>query len=89
MTVTEPSQKQLDDNERITVAVSDGVELGFKRLLEDEDLMKKFWAAGYKELTDHAGSGASQWIGRRILTALASALLVVALAYLLKTGALK
>lgn len=89
MTVTEPSQKQLDDNERITVAVSDGVELGFKRLLEDEDLMKKFWAAGYKELTDYAGSGASQWIGRRILTALASALLVVALAYLLKTGALK
>lgn len=82
-------QKQLDDNERITVAVSDGVALGFKRLLEDEDLMKKFWAAGYRELTDNAGSRASQWIGKRILTALASALLVLALGYLIKTGSLK
>lgn len=87
--MTDPRKMQPEDNERITVAVSDGVALGFKRLLEDEDLMKKFWAAGYRELTDNAGSRASQWIGKRILTALASALLVLALGYLIKTGALK
>lgn len=64
-------------------------EAAFRRVLADDALVKSFWQRGYKELTDHAGNGASQWVGKRILTALIVAVVTAGVVWLVKTGALK
>jgi len=69
--------------------VANGIELGIRRLLTDEDLMGVFWERGFKELISHASNGASQWIGRRILTGLVLAMVTAGLVWLAKTGGIK
>lgn len=64
-------------------------EVALRRVLADDDLVKGFWHRGYQELTNHAGNGASQWVGRRILTALIVAGVTAGLVWLIKTGSLK
>lgn len=57
--------------------------------LSDPDLVEGFWKRGYIEFTNHVSTGASQWVGKRLLTALVTALFVFAVGYLAKNGALK
>jgi hypothetical protein len=64
-------------------------ELAIRRVLDDDDLVRSFWQRGYKELADHAGNGASQWIGRRILTAFVVAAVTAGTVWLVKSGNLK
>ena len=64
-------------------------EMALRRILQDEELVKGFWHRGYQELTEHAGAGASQWVGRRILTAIVVAAVTAGVAYLVRTGSLK
>jgi cytochrome c-type biogenesis protein CcmH/NrfG len=63
--------------------------MALRRILQDEELVKGFWHRGYQELTEHAGAGASQWVGRRILTAIVVAAVTAGIAYLVRTGSLK
>lgn len=60
-----------------------------REVLADEKVTKAFWEAGYKQLQEHALNSGSQWIGKRMLTAIATALLAGILVYMLKTGQLK
>ncbi len=64
-------------------------EAAFRRVLSDDRLVSEFWQRGYRELSDHAGNGASQWIGKRLLTTLVVAIVTAGLVWLVKTGAIK
>ena len=60
-----------------------------RRVLADDDVVRAFWHRGYRELTEHAGNGASQWLGRRILTTIIVSVVTAGLVWLIKTGSLK
>lgn len=77
------------DDDRLASAVAHGVKQGITELLDDRELMDRFWEAGYSRITAHAGNNASQWVGRRILAALITAIFVWALAWMVKDGAVK
>lgn len=64
-------------------------EAAIRRVLADEEIAKAFWRRGYAELSSHAGNGASQWIGKRILTAIIVAVTTAGIVWLVKTGQLK
>ena len=64
-------------------------EEALRRVLSDEELVKRFWQRGYEEFISDAGNNASQWIGKRILTAAVIAITVAGIGWLVKTGALK
>jgi glycosyltransferase involved in cell wall biosynthesis len=76
----EPTTKQ-----ELAVALEEAL----RRVLDDPELRRRFWSAGYAELAAHASNGASQWIGRRLLVALIWAAVGAGLTYLVKTGAIK
>lgn len=75
--------------EQVQAAVAQGVKDGFAAVLQDKELMAAIWKQGYLQLAEHASTGASQWVGRRILTTAAFALLGLLLVWLVKTGAIK
>jgi hypothetical protein len=64
-------------------------EIAMRHILDDDELVRSFWHRGYKELTDHAENGASQWVGRRILTAIIVAVVTAGVVWLVKSGNLK
>lgn len=73
----------------VSAAVRDGMVEAVKALASDKEFAKAFWEQGYEQLSNHAGKGASQWVGKRILTALVTAVAMAALVWLVKSGALK
>lgn len=73
----------------IEAAVKQGVMSAVKDLSADAELSKRFWEAGFQHLSKHAGDGASQWIGKRILTAFVAAVVTTGLVWLLKSGYIK
>ena len=75
----------MEDDERIAKAV----ETALRRVLSDEEVTRKFWERGFKELSTHANNNATQWIGRRILTTLVVAVTTAGIVWLVKTGAIK
>ena len=64
-------------------------EAALRRVIADDEVVVSFWKRGYQELAEHTTNGASQWIGRRILTAIVVAGVTAGLVWLIKTGALK
>jgi len=76
----------LDD---IRVQVAAGVVDGFALIMSDDKMVSKFWKTGYTNLAYHGGNDASQWIGKRLLTAAVIALATACLAWLLRNGAFK
>lgn len=79
----------LISTEDVKSAMRDGFLEGVKVLMQDKDFAKSFWQQGYEQLTQHAGNGASQWVGKRILTALVVAVTTACVIWLVKTGAIK
>jgi uncharacterized protein YaaW (UPF0174 family) len=61
----------------LTDQLAVAVEKALRRVLADEQLRRDFWKAGYQEMSQHATSGAVQWVGRRILSAIGGALLAL------------
>jgi hypothetical protein len=74
---------------RMVDPTAQAFETALRRVIADDEVVTSFWARGYKELENHATNGASQWIGRRILTAIVVAGVTAGLVWLIKTGALK
>lgn len=70
-------------------AVASGVTEGLKKLVADEELMQRFWESGYQELSTHASKNTSQWIGKRLVTVIATGLFVWSLTWLVKNGIIK
>lgn len=70
-------------------AIRAGTRQALDDLLDDEERVQRFWRTGFDELTKHGSNEASQWIGKRILTALVVAVLVGCVTWLVQTGRLK
>lgn len=65
------------------------VELGMRNLFADPEFRADYWRDGYTHLSQHAGNGASQWLGKRLLTALLWAAVGAGIAWLVRLGAIK
>lgn len=87
--VQERMAQLLDNNSMLPDMIAGGVERAIRRVLNDPETARQFWASGYEELSKHASNNASQWVGRRLLTALIIAMTTAGLVWLVKTGALK
>jgi hypothetical protein len=70
-------------------AVAAGVVDGARQLAADSDFAGKFWEVGFTHLRDHTTNHASQWIGRRILTAFVAAVTTAGIIWLVKSGQIK
>jgi hypothetical protein len=66
-----------------------GFERALRRVLADEQLRKEFWAAGYSELEQHAGTNVAQWLGRRIVNIIVTAAVAGLLSWLVFSGRIK
>lgn len=75
-----------EDLAALRAEVSAGVVDGLKTLLSDEKAIKEFWRGGYTELSEHTSNGASQWVGKRVLTWFVTAIFTAAAVYLLTKG---
>ena len=75
--------------EELPQTLARAVAEGIRDVVDDKDLMQKFSRALYDELAGHTVNGASQWVGKRILTAFVVALTTAGIIWLVKTGALK
>lgn len=69
--------------------ISAGMVDGIKTMMADKDSLKAFWRHGYDELIEHSSNGASQWVGKRILTMAAAAIATALVIWLVKSGAIK
>lgn len=70
-------------------AIGAAVGASIKAIMDDRDRVEKFWATGFQRLAEHGGREASQWIGKRIITALIGTVFAVCLVWLVKLGAFK
>lgn len=50
-------------------------EAALRRVLDDDELISRFWHRGYKELVGHAGDGTKQWIGQRVIAMISGSLI--------------
>lgn len=75
-----------EDLSALRAEVSAGVVDGIKTLLADERAIKEFWRGGYTELSEHTSNGATQWVGKRILTWFVTGIFTLAAVYLLTKG---
>lgn len=69
-------------------SIAAGVVQGVRMLASDPEFGEAFWKRGFENLAAHAGKAGSQWVGSRLLTAAAMAVLSVIIAWLVKTGRL-
>ena len=84
-----PTQCRQAISEGITAGMATGVVAGFKTLVADKQFCEQFWSSGFKELAKHTSDGASQWIGKRVLTWLITAATVGGLIWLAKNGGIQ
>ena len=77
------------NNAEMQAAVTAGVVAGLKEMAKDEAFVSGFWRQGFEELTRHSSNGASQWLGKRLLTILITAITTAGIVWLVKTGAIK
>ena len=73
----------------LQAAVTAGVIAGLKQLTQDEAFVASFWRHGFEELSKHSSNGASQWVGKRLLTIFITAVTTAGIVWLVKTGAIK
>ena len=82
------SEMRQEDRRQISPEAQ-AFEDALRRVLADDEVVRNFWHRGYRELTEHAGNGASQWVGKRLLTAMVVSVVTAGVVWLVKTGALK
>jgi hypothetical protein len=58
-------------------------------VMSDQELTKRFWETGYAQLQEHAVRNSSQWVGKKFVTVLVTAIVTAGFIWLVKTGALK
>lgn len=75
--------------EQISHAVQSGIVAGIGQLIRDEKTINEFWKSGYDQLTVRAHNNATQWIGKRILTAISAGVFIAVLVWSVKNGHIK
>ena len=83
-----PITDQLNKTD-LQAAVAAGIVTGLKQLTQDEAFVASFWRHGFEELSKHSSNGASQWLGKRLLTILITAVTTAGIVWLVKTGAIR
>jgi UDP:flavonoid glycosyltransferase YjiC (YdhE family) len=58
------------------------VERALRRVLNDEEMRRAFWEAGYRELERHAGANAARWLGERLWNMFVTAVVAASLAWM-------
>ena len=81
--------KERRDTAALQAAITAGVVAGIKQITEDDKFVAAFWKQGFEELATHSGNGASQWVGKRLLTILITSIAGGCIVWLVKTGAIK
>lgn len=66
--------------------MGESVENAIRSVMQDREVRKAFWHDGYEELREHASIGASQYIGKRFLTAIITAIVAWGMVWLLRSG---
>lgn len=79
---------KIDEPDPTRAMVRQAVADGIREVLADRALVSDFWEAGYTQLLKHASAEANQWVGRRILTTVAVAVLAALVVWLVRTGRL-
>lgn len=69
--------------------IADGFELGFRKIIEDDDLFDAASKKLYERLSGHTIDGTRRWIGARILAVLGSALFGLGLYLIVRFGGSK
>lgn len=82
-------ERRADPHITLKTTIKEAFKEALTEVAKDRDIVQGFWKQGYQELSGHAGNGARQWIGGRIMTLIAVAALSLAINYLAKTGAIK
>lgn len=75
--------------DKIEESVAAGVVSAIKELASDKEFMSNFGKNLYEQFINHGTNGASQWIGKRLLTALVLALTTAGFLWLARTGGIK
>lgn len=75
--------------EAVEKAVQRGIVAGISELMKDEPTIKAFWKSGYDELSVQAQNNATQWVGKRILTAVSAAAFIALIVWSVKNGHIK
>ena len=73
----------------IRAGVAEGTYDGIKRAIEDKTMLDSYWRGGFDRVSEHASKEASQWVGKRMLTAFFVALFGFSVAWLVKLGVFK
>ena len=60
-----------------------------REVLADKEITRAFWTAGYEQLQEHAVTRGTQWVGKRLLTALITAIVTAGIVWLVKSGVIK
>ena len=76
-------------SERLPAMLKEAVASAIRETLADQELTRRFWAEGYNQLQAHAVNNGSQWVGKRLLTAVVTAIVTAGVIWLVKSGAIK
>jgi len=87
--MSDPDFQERRNTAELQAAVTAGVVAGMKQMAQDEAFVSSFWRHGFEELSKHSSNGASQWIGKRLLTIAITAITTAGIVWLVKTGAIK
>lgn len=60
-----------------------------REVLADQEVTSKFWAQGYEQIQEHAVNRGTQWVGKRLMTALITAVVTAGFVWLVRSGAIK
>lgn len=69
--------------------VQSAMAAAIREVLTDEKVTNAFWENGYKQMESHFFDNSSKWIGKRIITSIATALLAFGLYLLGKSSGVK
>lgn len=59
--------------------MAEAMEIAMRKVLSDPEVRADYWKAGWEELSKHATDAGTQWVGRRIVSAIGGALLAFSL----------
>ena len=66
--------------------IAEGFELGFRRIIDDEELFNTASHKLFRRLADHTTDGTKRWVGSKLLALLGSALFGLGLYLIVRFG---
>jgi hypothetical protein len=83
------AREQRQASEELQALVRKAVADGMRDVINDHELIERFWKSGYAHLSEHTTDSLSQWVGKRVLMILVAAALSSSIAWAVMTGRIK